>query len=66
MMGYRIFACDHAPTGWEHCPVCGSTDLVEKCTCGSGCHPRRCDTHPDAFVRHVARLQAEEDSEPDE
>ena len=29
------------------------------CTCGSGAHPRRCATHPEAYDRHVADLNRE-------
>ena len=59
-MGHKIFACGHAPTGIDHCPVCGSTALVEHCTCGSGGHPRRCATHPDAYDAHIAELNGNE------
>lgn len=58
-MGYRRFACGHPITGIDHCPVCGSTDLVEHCTCGSGGHPRRCATHPDEYDKHIAELDGE-------
>jgi hypothetical protein len=27
-----------------------------KCTCGSGAHPRECDTHPAAYRLHLAEL----------
>lgn len=57
-MGYRLFACGHEPTGRDTCPVCGSAALVERCTCGSGAHPRRCELHPNAFDKHVASIDA--------
>lgn len=64
-MAHNKFACGHAPTSSsiDHCPKCGSADLVEHCTCGSGGHPRRCDTHPDAYDAHIAELN--EDDEGD-
>jgi hypothetical protein len=63
-MAHNIFACGHEPTGWGHCPVCGSTEIAVRCTCGSGGHPRYCDTHPDAYAAHVAELEAEASDAP--
>lgn len=60
-MGYRKFACGHEPTGCVACPTCGSADLVEHCTCGSGAHPRRCALHVGAYEAHLADLASDSD-----
>ena len=57
MMAHRIFACGHPMTGLDACPICGSTDLVERCDCGSGAHPRECALHPGAYEEHCRELE---------
>lgn len=36
----------------------------ERCTCGSGGHPRRCTEHPERFQAHIDELNAENRKEP--
>lgn len=38
---------------------CGNSGRWERCTCGSGAHPRRCELHPEAFEKHVTVLNNE-------
>ena len=40
--------------------------IEEKCTCGSGAHPRRCKKHPDAYEKHCEELNAEWQKEDEE
>ncbi len=47
-----------------NCPFCGSKELEsEKCTCGSGAHPRNCDRHPWGYKVHANEMDLENRSE---
>jgi hypothetical protein len=37
---------------------CGNSGTWERCTCGSGGHPRECELHPEAYAAHCAELDA--------
>lgn len=49
-----IWPTESAPATSE--PKPNPLDEVTKCTCGSGAHPRRCETHPWAYEAHCLNL----------
>ena len=54
------YGCGHRTGGRApSCPLCGNPDVVERCTCGSGAHPRRCAAHPDEYDRHISELECD-------
>lgn len=60
---WRCLDCDvltGVPESHEVCPQTGDKTRWERCTCGSGGHPRRCDLHPDAYDAHLAELNEDE------
>ncbi len=43
-----------------NCPFCNSPEnSLEKCTCGSGGHPRQCKRHPWGYANHVNEMNSE-------
>ena len=55
-MGYsKCRSCGYT-TGIESSHPADHTPEWERCTCGSGGHPRRCTAHPAAFDQHVFML----------
>lgn len=46
-------------TGVESSHPAGHAPDWERCTCGSGNHPRACELHPGAYAEHIAELDAE-------
>lgn len=54
-----VYACNHSTiTPWPTCPQCGAPPSTERCTCGSGGHPRYCLLHPERFEEHCKGLEA--------
>lgn len=68
-MGYhRCLGCGiltGIPERHPTCPATGAPPAWERCTCGSGAHPRACDLHPGAYEEHMAELNAEDDDATD-
>lgn len=60
-MGYiKCLKCEIDLSGLaavDHVLCCDGE--IERCTCGSGVHPRHCDLHPLAYEFHVRSLNAE-------
>ena len=52
---WRCRTCEYI-TGKPESHAPGHVPDWERCTCGSGGHPRQCELHPNAYERHVAEL----------
>lgn len=67
-MGYwRCLNCGTltgVPGSHPVCPEGGPPTAWERCTCGSGGHPRRCELHPEAYAAHLAELCEDCEDEP--